>query len=505
MNISNITIAFRVKVILGGIMLLVGIMGAGVLFQTELFWRNTKDLYEHPLHVRIAIDAFNDDVMWAYSYMKEYVALDDAGEQQKMLDELEARVTDTLYQFTVIKTLYLGPHRDIERLDEDLSQWKIIRLKTLELLRQGKVAESEERLRLSGIAGLQMKKLTVDLEVISHFALNRAERFYREAEKEKDRLRVQVRGFVALIFLLSLLSVHLLVRWLTLPLQELSGVIRQYRSGRLDARSRYLFADEIGVVARQFNEMGETIEREMNIRVKAEAEARDMAAKLAVANVEMESFSYSVAHDLRTPLRSMEGFSKILMETWADKLDLQAKDYLQRVRGAAAIMAKLIDDLLDLSKAGRKEMVMRPLDLSEITRKIGVELRAHEPQRTIELVIQDKLIVKGDENLMGIVMRNLLVNAWKFTVRHERARVEFGSQLLKGERVYFVRDDGAGIDMTYAHKLFRPFARLYAKDEFSGTGIGLSLVARIILRHHGRVWVESDGQDKGATVYFTLP
>jgi signal transduction histidine kinase len=232
-------------------------------------------------------------------------------------------------------------------------------------------------------------------------------------------------------------------------------------------------------------------------------ERRKREEELRRLNIELEAFSYSVAHDLRAPLRSMEGFSQALMEGWADKLDPQAKDYLQRVRSAAKVMAQLIDAMLGLSHIGRKGMKHTSVDLSLMVKKICLDLKNSEPQRNAEFIIQDNVIVKGDESLLNIALQNLLANAWKFTGKHKSARIEFGSLNLKGEQVYFVRDDGAGFDMAYSQKLFGTFQRLHSNDEFSGIGIGLVTVERIISRHDGRIRAESE-VEKGATFYFTL-
>jgi len=229
-----------------------------------------------------------------------------------------------------------------------------------------------------------------------------------------------------------------------------------------------------------------------------------MRKELELANKELESFTYSVSHDLRAPLRSIDGFSQALLEDYEDKLDAQGKDYLQRVRAASQRMGELIDDLLNLSRVSRTELHVESVDLSEIGKAIVAELKETHPERQVEFVVQEGVTVHGDKNLLRVVMRNLLDNAWKYTGKHEHARIEFGLFWQKGEAIYFVRDDGAGFDMAYGNKLFNPFQRLHNMDEFPGTGIGLSTVQRIIHRHGGNIWAEG-ALEKGATFYFTLP
>ncbi len=236
---------------------------------------------------------------------------------------------------------------------------------------------------------------------------------------------------------------------------------------------------------------------------------RDMAALQAAkdtaeaANRELEAFSYSVAHDLRAPLRAIDGFSQALLEDFAPKLGEIGGRYLERVRSSTQRMAALIDDLLHLSRVTRTELHWAPVDLAAIARtSIGVLQRA-EPDRAVDVVIADGLATSADPKLLAIAFDNLLGNAWKFTSKRDRARIEVGTKLEAGRPVYYVKDDGAGFDMKYADKLFGVFQRLHSELEFPGTGIGLATVQRIVHRHGGRCWAESVvGQ--GATFYFTL-
>jgi PAS domain S-box-containing protein len=238
-----------------------------------------------------------------------------------------------------------------------------------------------------------------------------------------------------------------------------------------------------------------------------EAKANHTALVLAkeraeTANKELESFSYSVAHDLRSPLRGIDGFAQALAEDYADKLDDTGQRYLKRVREAAQRMAMLIDDLLALSRVTRAELVPQRVDLSSIAGSVVASLARSDLERTVDVVIAPDLVADGDPRLIAIAFENLLGNAWKFTSRTSNARIEVG-RVLEGKRRFFVRDNGAGFDQQFAHKLFGTFQRLHTENEFPGTGIGLATVARIIERHRGRVWAEGT-PEKGATFYFTL-
>jgi light-regulated signal transduction histidine kinase (bacteriophytochrome) len=239
------------------------------------------------------------------------------------------------------------------------------------------------------------------------------------------------------------------------------------------------------------------------VALRASEEAlRRYATELEATNQELEAFSYSVSHDLRAPLRSIHGFSQAVLERHEGLLEPQGVDDLRRVCAAAERMGALIDDLLQLSRATRAEMRREPLDLSRLAGRIGCELAESDRQRRVELRIADGLTGEGDQQLLALVLRNLMENAWKFTARRDRAVIEVG--LTDGDDPsYFVRDNGAGFDMEYANKLFQPFQRLHSIRDFPGTGIGLALVQRIVHRHGGRVWAES-AVDRGATFYFTL-
>lgn len=226
-------------------------------------------------------------------------------------------------------------------------------------------------------------------------------------------------------------------------------------------------------------------------------------AELAAANKELESFSYSVSHDLRAPLRSIDGFSQALLEDCADRLDDQGKDHLNRIRVATQRMGVLIDDLLNLSRITRSEMHMKRLDISALACSIVAEIQKTQPERRVQFKIEDGLETVADPGLLQNVLENLLGNAWKFTSKRESACIEFGETHLNGASAYFVRDDGAGFDPAHADRLFGAFQRLHAMTEFPGTGVGLATVQRIVHRHGGRIWADS-AVDRGATFYFTL-
>ena len=246
--------------------------------------------------------------------------------------------------------------------------------------------------------------------------------------------------------------------------------------------------------------------RDITARKKGEEEIRRGGELLELANAanrELDAFSYSVSHDLRAPLRSIDGFSHALLEDCAGELNEQGKDYLNRIRAASQRMGQLIDDLLGLSRMARCELQREPVDLSALAISSADDVRKIWPDRQVELIVASGLHVQGDRRLLQVVFDNLLGNAWKFTSKRERAVIEVGKVVHEGTTAYFVRDNGVGYDMVYAAKLFGAFERLHAMTEYPGTGIGLATVQRIVARHGGRVWAEGR-VGEGATFYFTL-
>jgi len=238
-------------------------------------------------------------------------------------------------------------------------------------------------------------------------------------------------------------------------------------------------------------------------RELADARAR-LVEELERKNNELEAFNYSVSHDLRAPLRSIDGFSHALLENHAGELGEKGRGYLRRVRDAAQRMGELIDDLLELSKVGRADLRRNTINLSALARTIATELQRATPGRRAEFLIANEVVADVDRGLLQVVLENLLGNAWKFTSTVALAVIEFGVAQRGGLTTYFVRDNGVGFDMEYAGRLFTPFQRLHSEAEFSGTGIGLATVYRIVDRHGGRVWAEST-INSGATFFWTLP
>jgi signal transduction histidine kinase len=265
--------------------------------------------------------------------------------------------------------------------------------------------------------------------------------------------------------------------------------------------------DEISVLISAFNEMLSQIQQRdtalQGARNELEQRVIERTRELVSANRELEAFSYSVSHDLRGPIDALNGFTYVLLRQYGEKLDPAARELIEHIRASSRRMVELIEDLLKLSRVTTASMKQTNVDLSAIARSIADELCRLDPARPVRFEIREVPPAQGDDRLLRIVLENLLRNSWKYTSRHPRACIEFGSTPSNGSVAYFVRDDGVGFDSNRAHKLFEPFQRMHSSEEFPGSGIGLATVQRIIHRHGGKIWADAE-KGRGATFYFTL-
>jgi len=313
----------------------------------------------------------------------------------------------------------------------------------------------------------------------------------------------------------GIIAAFRLAKSMSRPIAQLSACATALKNGDDSVRAAIETSDELGDLAHSFNSMIEAIrmrtkdleealEELYQLNVALEDKVQKRTAQLESANRELESFNYSASHDLRAPLTRLAGFCDALKEEYGTILDEQGIHYINRIAATGDQMDRVLSALLTLYQIQQREMTPRNLDLSELVSAVAASFRQREPEREVSFNIQENVMVFGDMKLIWLALENLLGNAWKFTRGRSDATIEFGHVEQAGESICFIRDNGAGFDMTYYEKLFQPFQRLHNIDEFPGTGVGLAIVQRIISRHGGRIWLESS-EGVGTTCYFILP
>lgn len=408
---------------------------------------------------------------------------------------------------------YLAPYKkglnDIQDDWRQVSAHHVIssrsdrQLQTLKELAEQKLAEMQLSIdvfrsegRTSAIAMINTDQGKALMNQIRDLVAQIKRQEQQEVDLRNRELSDSIRSTIVFSLVIGLMGLLLFLMVIVLLIRETNH--REMLNHELEAQigERQRINEQLQLEAEKREEAKARID-ELNLTLETKVHNLD------AVNKELEAFSYSVSHDLRAPLRSIDGFSQAFLSKYGDQLDETGKDYLNRVRANSQRMAQLIDDMLQLSRLTRGEMSMQKVNLSELAEEIIAECRQNEPVRQVEAKVQPDLVVKGDKRLLQAVLQNLLNNAWKFTSAHESAHIEFGAFPQDDKLVYFVRDDGAGFEMEYVHKLFGAFQRLHAMHEFPGTGVGLATVQRIIHRHGGKVWAEGK-PEQGACFYFTI-
>jgi len=328
----------------------------------------------------------------------------------------------------------------------------------------------------------------------------------REKEEESAALKTAVKAAIVISLLALIIAIVIglaLSNGIVRPLKYLQQCSERIGRGNFEIPIKVSSHDEIGELAQVIECMRLDIKNAHDSLNLAKLEVEQRNKELEETNSELEAFSYSVSHDLRSPLQRIGGYSSLILMESSERLDHENIEYLERVCTAVRQMSQLIDDLLDFSMLARSELNCHDIDLTAQAKTIAADLRHSEPQRNVEFRIMDKMTAFGDPGLLKVVLTNLIGNAWKYTRQKESALIEIVMENLDGRQVYSVRDNGDGFEMKHADKLFTPFQRLHNPKDFDGTGIGLATAKRIITRHGGRIWAES-AQGGGAAFHFTL-
>jgi signal transduction histidine kinase len=501
-RLADLSVATQLRVGLTGIVLAVLVFGHVVDLQKDSLWEQTDTLYQHPLAViRLAGD-LRADALRIRSTLRDLTRAKDISDAVNLAQNLGADRAAAKEEMASLASNYLGPPADIAALSKELNYLLAIS-ESLTRPPTGVPKDLAASARLADDGATATLRIVDRIEVIKDFAMGDAQRLYVEAERRNRALETTVIASFVLVLLVSTLVGWQVSRQILDPVKELTSVAAHFGADNLDVRSRSASANEIGALAATFNSMADTIQAGAQSTALLTEQLRRSEASLAAQNKELETFSYSVSHDLRAPLRSIDGFSRILLEDYGTTLDADGRNSLDRIRAASQRMAQLIDDLLRLSRLSRGKLHYELVDLSAMAREIEAELSSEDPVRRVTLAVAAGVTANGDRQLLRIALTNLLDNAWKFTTKRVDARIEFGMQDRDGRRVYFVRDNGVGFDPAYADKLFGAFQRLHSSSEYPGTGIGLATVLRVIRRHGGKVQAEG-AVDQGATFSFEL-
>jgi two-component system sensor kinase len=437
---------------------LVLVLGLLTIASMEHLYSITDDLYGHPFTVNYAAQDMKSALFEIRNKMMQVVLIRNTTDDiPQLIREMNAFDQTTRADLVVLNGRFLGKMERVKEIERLLEQWDVIRAEILRLVMSGKISDAEKMFKT--MSSLKFNEIIPHVNYVITFTQSRAKSFVGEADSEAvAKIKLTQWFLVILIASISL-------------------------SGGYTARHIYVLMRS-----------GEMAEKELRIN----------STQLEAANAELEAFSYSVSHDLRTPLRAIAGFSHILLDDYSDKLDEEGKRLLKVVRDNTIRMGQLIDDILKFSRTGRLEMVCSKIDMEKLAREVLEELQPPDVAANLKVIIEPMPSFRGDRAMMHQVFVNLLSNAMKFSRVGTDDNIRVGAYLKGDEVVYFVRDNGVGFDMQYANKLFGVFQRLHGVGEFEGTGIGLAIVKRVVTRHGGRVWAEGK-INEGATIYFALP
>jgi|GEM_PF-2498857 len=550
------------KMIIGFVAVLLIFAGAMgfALHSVSFLQKNVKTTHDHPLTVTRAVIRIEMLLTAMHRSMKDVAMSKGVEERMKYMAIVDEYESEAMDEFAVALDAVLGDRgqqmvKDAERL---FLGWRPIRQRVIGLMAERQFDRARLITRTQG--DLYVSKMIDALDELVNYAAEKAMGFNEASATMAGRTR----SLIVLIFLFgAAVSIAVAFTLSAAVIKKLS-VMREgalsFANGKLSHRLKVKGRDELSELADHFNQMADTLNQEMNLREseierrtseltranqelttfkenlesKIEERTQELSekvtkldkskkamlfmvedlnettgllelerSKLDVVNQELEAFAYSVSHDLRAPLRRLSGFSELLVKKYQGQLGEEGQHYLERIIVSSRLMGELIEDLLKLSRLSRQTLRPQQLDLVVMAQAIVDTFELVDGQVPRKWIHPERLVVYGDKNLIQVLLVNVLENAWKFTGKSAHPVVELGSFQEEGRTVFFIKDNGAGFDMTYSDKLFAPFQRLHTSEEFQGTGIGLATVKRIVTRHNGVLWAEGE-VNKGATVYFTL-
>lgn len=451
-------------------------------YQDNNSYEKAKAIYEHPLPVtRAALNA-KAGILAMHRSMKDVVLSENNNELEAALAIVNNLENEVLAEFNIIQAKILGEEgkRLAAEAKTSFIGWREIRQKVIDFKRDGKTKEAVAITKGKGADYVRM--MSAKKKAMQDYAKGKADIFFSELSVDREN-DIFVKSIFLVITLSTSIGLALFISFsFSKRIKDLSDATNDISEGNLSVVVPIEGHDEITSLAINFNRM---------------------TGRLSSTLSELESFSYSVSHDLRAPVRHLTGYSQAIIEDYGDKLGEDGKDMLVEINNSAADMGAMIDALLSLSRITRKELVRKQVDMSQLASGIVDELRISEGGRIVEINIKPDVIVNADKGLIKVALKNLLGNALKFSSDKIESKIEFGVMSSDDGDTYFVKDNGAGFDMAYEEKLFKPFERLHSQKEFQGMGVGLSTVKRIIDRHGGRMWAKS-APGEGATFYFTL-
>ena len=461
MSIGPITLrlglGFGITLVL---ILSVGLLGIFSIFSLSSL---TNEMHKHLFTVGNAVLQANGHIIAIHRSMKDVALsrnLESISAASELVDSHEREVHEL---FELIQERFLGDPARIEDAHRTFSEWKMIRDEVIQLTKAGRRDEAADITK--GKGARHVEKIQTKMNALIEFARNKASSFLSQADSAKDSVTL------------------LMALFLTAALALGAGV------------AVYAVREDIKGIGKLNSEIAE--------RKRIEAALERSRDRLLMANKELELFSFFVSHDLKAPLRHISEYATILESTCPEHIDWDGLKFLEEIKNSAHRMNDLIESLLELSKISRHEIERAAVSMSEMAQGILDGLKSEYPNRLVQTSVDADVYANADEALMYVVLQNLLNNAWKFTRNTEDAEIHFGVTDVGGEKACFVRDNGAGFDQAKADLLFQPFQRLHSQKEFGGTGIGLATVQRIIQRHGGKIWAESE-PDKGATFYFSV-